>query len=675
MKQKRWLFFAGIGVLTLPLLAAQSPQSFDRYHTPGEINKSLQELAGAHPTITKLHKIAVSPGKKAVNMIEIGPETNAQKKNLPAVLVIANAEGSVPIASEAALFLAKTILEKPEIRKDKTWYILPGCNPDAAAHYFDKPLRMDARNSHPYNDDKDDREDEDGLEDLDGNGIITMMRVKDPQGEWMPVPGEPRLMKKADTSKGEQGIFKLYTEGIDNDKDGEYNEDGPGGVNIGINFPHLFKSFTKTGGPWPGSEEESHNLIKFISQHREIAMTFCFGETNFCLIPPKGGRKGTVDMEKITIPKRYGEMFGVDIERTYTMKEIMEMLESFMPSGMELTEAMVAQFLGLGAVVNPLPEDLKFYQELSEKYKEHLKDNKLDAKRLDPEAAKDGSFELWAYYHLGLPSFSMDFWTLPEIKEEKKDESAITPEKIEKMTNEEFIALGEEKIGAFLKSVGAPDSFNAMQVIGAVKGGMMTTKKMAEMLRQMPKPKRKEGADPQEKALLAFSDSELGRQGFVDWKPFKHPSLGEVEIGGAVPYASNTPPAEMIETLLTGQIPWVLKITEKMARIKIAKTEVKSLGNGLYQIKAWVENSSYLPYPTAMGQRNNRIVPVIVTITGKNFKILEGKKRSLIKSIGGHQTKMISWIVQARKPVKLDLKASTRIAWKDTKSINLGGAR
>lgn len=675
MKQKNWLVFANIGVLTFSLLTAQPPQSFDRYHTPGEINKSLQELAGAHPTVTKLHKIAVSPGKNAVNMIEIGPETSTQRKNLPAVLVIANLEGAVPIASEAALFLAKTILEKPEIRKDKTWYILPSGNPDAAAHYFDKPLRMGTRNSRPHNDDKDDRVDEDGLEDLDRNGIITMMRVKDPQGEWMPVPGKPRLMKKADTSKGEKGIFKLYTEGLDNDQDGEYNEDGPGGVNIGINFPHLFKPFTKTGGPWPGSEEENHNLIKFISQHREVAMTFCFGETNFCLIPPKGGRKGTVDMEKITIPKRYGEMFNVDTERTYSMKEIMEMLESSVPSGMELTESMVAQFLGLGAVVNPLPEDLKFYQELSEKYKEYLKENKLDAKRFDPTAAKDGSFELWSYYHLGLPSFSMDFWTLPEIKEEEKSEEEITPEKLEKMSNEEFIALGEEKIGAFLKSAGAPDSFNAKQVIGAVKGGMMTTKKMAEMLRQMPKPKSKEGADPKEKALLAFSDSELGGKGFVDWKPFKHPSLGEVEIGGAVPFASNTPPVKKIEPLLKAQVPWVLKIAEKMARIKIAKTEVKSLGNGLYHIKAWVENSNYLPYPTAMGQKNTRIVPLILTITGKNFKILEGKKRSLIKSIGGHQAKMVSWIVQASKPVTLELKASTRIAWKDTKSINLGGVR
>ena len=189
----------------------------------------------------------------------------------------------------------------------------------------------------------------------------------------------------------------------------------------------------------------------------------------------------------------------------------------------------LAGFLELGAVVNPLEDDLKFYKELSEKYKEFLKAAKLDAKRLDPAPDKDGSLELYAYYHLGLPSFAMDFWTLPEVKDEKPADE-MTPEKLEKMTNDEFIALGEEKIDAFLKASGAPDQFKAKQVIEALKGGMLDTKKMAEMMKQMPKKPSGEGADPKEKALLAWSDKELGGKGFVAWKPFKHPTLGDVEI-------------------------------------------------------------------------------------------------------------------------------------------------
>jgi hypothetical protein len=605
-------------------------------------------------------------------VLEIGPEVGKKERIFPAVFVAANMEGTVLISSEAALYLAKEIIKKPEVRKDKTWYVLPCGNPDAAAGYFARPLKRDSRNARPHNDDMDDRTDEDGVNDLDGNGIITKMRVKDPQGQWISIPGEPRLMKKADRTKGEKGVYKLYTEGIDNDGDGLYNEDGPGGVNIGINFPHLFKFFTKNGGSWAGSETESFFLIKFIMEHREIGMTFTMGATNFCLVPPKGGRKGAVDLTKLKIPKRFAGFLNADPEKTYTIKEVIELVKPLAPQGMEINESLVAGFLGLGAVVNPLPEDLKFYKDLSDKYKEFLKKAKLDGKRLDPAAAKDGSFELWSYYHLGLPSFSMDFWTLPEVKDEEKKEPEITPEKLEKMTSDEFIALGEEKIQKFLKDSGAPDQFKASQIISALKGGMMTTMKMAEMIRQMPKPKGKEGEDPKEKALLAFSDKQMEGKGFVAWKAFKHPTLGNMEIGGSIPFADNTPPEAMIHDLLKGQVPWVFEVASKMARIKINKTEANALGAGVYRIKVWIENTGYLPYPTAMGKRNNRILPVLLSLEGKGFSVIEGKKRSSIKSIDGYQTQAAEWIVRADKPIQLLIKAKTSIAWCDQKQIKLG---
>ncbi len=647
---------------------------FDRYHTPAELNAAFQEFASANAAVAKIHKLAQSPGGRDVILIEIGPEVGKTEKGVPAVFIGANFEGTVPLSAEAALYLAKELIEKPDVRKDLTWYVLACPNPDAAARYFAKPLNEDARNGRPHNDDMDDATDEDGTDDLDGNGIITMMRVKDPAGEWVTVPGEPRLMKKADWSKGEKGIYTLYPEGLDNDADGEYNEDGPGGINIGVQFPHLFKFFSAESGDWPGSEPESFAVMKFVNEHREIGLTFVFGSTNFCLNPPRGGRKGEADLDKIKIPERIAGYIGADPDKTYTMAEIMDLVKPMVPEGMEINESMIASFLGLGAVVNPLPEDLKFYKELSDRYKEFLKKNKLDEKRLEPAQDKDGSFELYSYYQLGLPVFSLDFWTLPEVKEEKKEQD-ITPDKLEKMTNDEFVALGEEKIDAFLKSAGAPAQFKAKQLIEGIKGGMLDTKKMAEMMRQMPKPPTEEGADPKDKALLAWSDKELGGKGFVNWTPFKHPTLGDVEIGGAVPFTSTTPPSAKVEPLLKGQVPWAFEIAAKMARIKIGKTEVKSLGGGIYAVEAWIENAGYLPYPTAMGRRNNRILPVIVTLEGKDFAVIEGKKRSLVPTLDGYGAQSVRWILQAKKPVSIEVKAATKIAWGDAKTVNLGGSK
>ena len=310
----------------------------------------------------------------------------------------------------------------------------------------------------------------DCTDDLDGDGFITQMRVKDPTGEWMSVSEEPRLLKKADASKGEKGTYKLYPEGIDNDRDGQYNEDGPGGVNIGITFPHLFKYFERERGLWPGSERETYALFKFFDEHREVGLTFVFGETNFCLVPPRGGRKGESDLNQIKIPESIAVSINADPAKTYTMAEVMDMMRPLVPSGVELTEAMVGSFLGLGEMVNPLDEDLKFYKEFSEKYKEFLKTNKLDAKRLDPAQDKDGSFELWSYYQLGVPSFSLDFWTAPEVKKEKAGDE-ITPEKLEKMSSEEFIALGEEKVDAFLRVCWSPCPVECQTALRSLQRG------------------------------------------------------------------------------------------------------------------------------------------------------------------------------------------------------------
>jgi len=655
-----------------PLAAADL--TFDRYHKPEELTAAVQELARANPGFAKVHVLAKSPGGRDLVLLEVGPETAKAVKSLPAVFIAADMEGTVPISGEAALYLAKLVCEKADMRSDRTWYILPCGNPDAAAAYFGQPLRLDPRNARPRNDDQDDQADEDGADDLDGDGLITQMRVKDPEGAWIPVPVDPRLMKKADWAKSEKGVWKLYPEGLDNDGDGQYNEDGPGGVNLGTAFPHLFKFHAPDSGSWSGSEPETFALLKFFDLHREVGLTFVFGETNFCLAPPRGGRKGEADLNQIKVPENMAGFINADPNRTYTIAEVMDMVRPLVPPGMEVTESLIAGFLGLGAVVNPLDDDVKFYKELSDKYKEFLKAAKLDGKRLDPAPDKDGSLELYAYYQLGLPSFAMDFWTLPEVKEEKAADE-ITPEKLEKMTNDEFIALGEEKIDAFLKASGAPDQFKAKQVIEGLKGGMMDTKKMAEMMKQMPKKPSAEGMDPKEKALLAWSDKELGGKGFVAWKPFKHPTLGDVEIGGAVPFTDNTPPAKMVDGLLKGQVPWVFEISKKMARIKIADTTVKRLGGGVYEVKVWVENTGDLPYPTAMGRRNGRVLPVIVTLGGQGFEIVQGKKRSLVPAVPAHGSQPVTWIVRATKPVKLEVKAETKIAWGDSRTVDLGGAK
>ncbi len=504
--------------------------------------------------------------------------------------------------------------------------------------------------------------------------------MKDPAGEWIPVDGEPRLLRKADASKGEKGIYKLYPEGIDNDGDGEYNEDPAGGANLSITFPHLFHPWTATGGRWPGSEPETFGIMKFAIEHPEIGMTFAFGATNMCLQPPAGGRSGSFDASAIRIPERIAGQLGADATRTYSMKEIIEFVRPLAPPGFEITEGVVASFLGLGAVVNPQEEDLKFYKELSEKYKEFLKANKLDGKRLEPPQPKDGSFELWSYYHLGVPVFTMDLWTLPEVKAEEKEKSGITAESLEGMTSDAFVALGEAKIAAFLKEVGAPDSIKPAMLLEGVKSGKMTPKQMAGMVKQMPKPKEPGAADPKQKAQIAFSDKELQGKGFVAWTPFKHPTLGDVEIGGFAAFGDTTPPPAMIKPLLDGQVPWVLQLAGKLPRLKILKSDVKPRGAGVYAVAVWVENTGYLPFPTAMGRKNRHMPPAVLLFGGKggakDVTFLSGRARTPITEVDGGRSVKLEWLVQVPPTVTgIELALESPTAWGDAGRIAFGAAQ
>lgn len=670
MVKKRTYYLQTVVMLLLSIqLSAQNAVSFGKYHTGTEVNQILQDLQKQNAEKTRLHEIAVSPGKTPVKILEIG----ANLKNVPAVFVGANFEGNVPVSTEGALYLAKMLLDSAKYTAKLKWYIMPLPNPDAASGFFANVKSDRTVNQFEVNNDADEAVNEDGLDDLNGDGMITQMRVKDLEGTYTISKKDARLMERADAAKGERGEYKMYAEGIDNDGDGQYNEDGEGGINIGISFPHLFDFQKKESGLWSGQSPETYGILRFMFSHPEIAMVQTLGSSNFCIAPPKGGRKGGANLQSIKIPARYARMFNVDPEQTFTMDEVIELMKSRVPAGTEVTPTMIAGFLGLGAAVNPLDEDLKFYTQLSEDYKKFLEARKFNTERLDAPADKDGSFELWAYYHLGLPSFSMNLFTVPKVREEKKkEEGAVSLDDVEKMTNDEFIALGDEKIEAFLKANNASGRFKASSVVEMLKSGRFDTKQMAGMLKRMPKPEKEGEMSEKDKALLAWSEKEWEGKGFVNWQKYSHPSLGEVEIGGYAPYLESTPKAERMDSLFQAQLPWLLKLSTKLPELKIADHKLTELGEGIYKLELYVGNNGYLAYPIAMGQRNSQPAPVVITIDG-NLEMLEGVKRTPLGSIGGNQVKKLSWLIKADKKAIIDVSIESAMFGKEVKQIKIGG--
>lgn len=625
-----------VAILILPLfLLAYSPYR--------DIKKKFKTMEKEVPSIAKVLDI----GSDLI-VLRIAEKGSQKPDERPAVFITANINGDYPLATEAAVRFAERLLKlRPEVLKSVTFYILPLGNPDAYSCYFKKPLRECRKNSTPWDDDRDGLTDEDPPEDLNGDGFITTMLVRDPEGGYIHDPKDPRIVRKADPLKGEKGEYKLYFEGTDSDGDGKINEDGPGGVNIEKNFPHGWKSHTDDGGLWPASEAYTRAILDFMFDHRNIALVYSFSEFNNLLrLPPQKQGKAVEKME-VKIPKGMASFLGLEPDKKYTIKQIVEIVRE-MPfaRGMNITPEMVASFFGLGPAVNINRSDIKIYEKIIDQYKKFLKEKKLPVDR-DIKSPSEGSFEAWVYFQYGVPCFTTDIWSVPRKK--KKAEGPL--DKLAKMTPEEFLKLPKEKIEKMLKEMGAPPMMKAEMIIAAVKSGRITPKKMAEMAKKMKKPEAK-GRDAD---ILAWSDKFLKGKGFIPWTRFNHPTFGEVEIGGFVPYLTLAPPVNLVEKNIEADIDFAMRLVEKLPRIKFRKTELKKLDRNVYRITVWVADEGFFPTALAHGVTNRQVPPVYVDIKGA--QILYGKKRERIQKLDGFSAKKLTWVIMGKKSKKVKITA------------------
>ncbi len=668
---KKKVFYAAVVMLLFSCgnLFAQSVYSDTHYHNGQQIQQALKDMHQEHQVNTRLYSIATSPGGEPVSVFEIG--SNLQ--DVPAIFVGANFEGNVPLATEGALKLIEMLLDSTHYTSALKWYILPQPNPDAANNFFSDVKYDRTVNDFEINNDADEALNEDGYEDLNGDGFITQMRVKSFSGTHVTSPADPRVMLPADAATGERGAYKIYSEGIDNDNDGQYNEDGEGGINTGISFPHLFPETNKEAGLWPGQSPEVYGILQFVYEHPEIAMVYTLGRSDFCISPPKGGRKGDPDLNRIKLPGRYARMLNADENQSYTLDEVVEMVKAWLPEGRDVTPQRVAGMLNLGEAVNPLEEDLKFYAEFSEGYKKYLESRNVSTNVLPPEPARDGSFELWAYYHLGVPSFSMNLFSVPLQETEKsEDEGLPSADELVKMNASEFIAMGEKKVDALLKAYNATQDYSADKVLDRMKAGKLTPEQLMGQLKEISLPEQANEWNEKQKVLLAWSDEELNGKGFIEWQSFKHPSLGEVEIGGFIPYLETTPEGKDADSLLSIKLPWLLQLTKKMPEITISGEELVEKGSGIYKLDLYIENKGQLPWPIAMGQRNDQPAPIVLVLEG-DAELLEGLKRTPIPYIGANQVKKLSWLIKTGKKEVITAKLESAVFPDQVKQIKTGG--
>ncbi|MSR74176.1 MAG: hypothetical protein EXS14_01730 [Planctomycetes bacterium] len=178
----------------------------------------------------------------------------------------------------AALFAAaQTDTALAETLARYTIEVIAAPAPEALEFAASGPVRECRATPEPVDDDNDGLVDEDGPDDLDGDGIIATLRAPDANGVWRSSDEDARLLVKADVSKGERGVWKIVSEGIDNDGDGLVNEDGPGGVDLDRNFAHGWKEAERSAGSSCPSETASRALLEHVLQRRTVAAVYVLG--------------------------------------------------------------------------------------------------------------------------------------------------------------------------------------------------------------------------------------------------------------------------------------------------------------------------------------------------------------------------------------------------------------
>jgi hypothetical protein len=179
--------------------------------------------------------------------------------------------------------------------------------------------------------------------------------------------------------------------------------------------------------------------------------------------------------------------------------------------------------------------------------------------------------------------------------------------------------------------------------------------------------------------LLAWSDKHCQGKAYVDWKPYMHPQLGAVEIGGwdKMNYWRNPPP-HLREREAARFPAWMTQIALALPRLELLRTEVRSLGDGNWRIRFAVANSGWLPaYVTQLALERKAVRGVMFEIhlpDHPDVALIHGKHRFEGPQLEGHAPKtsqqaflpsrdvtadraLAEWVVKGPHGIRLGLTA------------------
>jgi hypothetical protein len=497
------------------------PLRFDHYYTLEQVYVALQALHKAYPALTTLEIVGKSDEGRPIYAMTVNNPKTGPALGKPGVYVDGNMHGNEIQGGEISLYLLDYLLGQYGKNEEVTrvvdtvcFYVVPVVNADGRHYFFVDPNTPSTNRSLriPIDDDRDGLIDEDFPDDLDGDGNICMMRIRDPFGAWKTDPEDPRLMVRV--KPGEQGEWTILgQEGIDNDGDGLINEDAEGYVDPNRNWGFDWAPpYVQTGsGEYPFQGTGLKALAEWIVDRPNICIGWSFH--NFGGMYLRGpSRKGL------------GEYPPQDIA--------------------------VLDFIGKQAErIMPGYRYLITWKDLYTTYGDSIE---------------------WLTYTMGAYAY------VPEV----------------------FQAVSESFTGASEKPAPDPDAGEGMMA-------MLSS-----------------GVSDRER--LKYSDHLTQGELYKPWTPFKHPTFGDIEIGGWVKMSSRLGAPFTIGDLVHRNAMVVIFSAKHVPEVTLEVTDIKPLGKNLFRVRTRLANGRAMPTMSAIAQKVNLHPKDMLKIEGKGAKVVAG---------------------------------------------------
>ena len=338
---------------------------YDHYYDWQEMSECLKALQAEYPSIIKLESICTSEEGKEVWAVTLSDESKQSASEKPAYYIDGNHHAGEVTGSMAAMHTIDTLCSNQDdemiadLLQKYTFYVIPKISPDGSDTYLHTPYRLRSVNRpYPF------KELADGLHpcDMDGDGVIRMMRVKNQNGAWK-CSEDPLVMVKRQPFDTVGDFYDIYPEGEIHNYDGKHIILAPEkwGLDFNRNYPFgWFSEARQSGaGKYPLSNPENKAVADFVLSHKNIGFVATLHTTGGVLVYPPG---------------------------TYSQ-----------------------------AKANPL--DMKLYKEVGKHAKTIMgydTVNVFDGFLIDTVNYSSGAFDDWCYETQGIPAYTIELWNLME---------------------------------------------------------------------------------------------------------------------------------------------------------------------------------------------------------------------------------------------------------------------